>query len=752
MFQTSVDIRALLAISLLSMVSTATSAQDTTRQKRIRQSIAKAIPLIEKAAAGTAKQRDCFTCHGQAMPVVALVEAAKYGFEVDKRNIETQISHTAAFFKRSIKQYESGKGTGGQVDTAGWALWCLEAGNVSPNKSTNAVVKYLLAKQKKNGGWRCTSRRPPSEASHFTATYLALRALQEFGTGEYEKQSQAAAKKSAGWFNNAKPKDTEDRVFQLLTLPYLESKFDRQKLSTQLQKQQKPNGGWSQTDKLKADPYATATVLYALAESECDPSEPVFQKGIDFLIDCQHKDGSWSVKSRSKPFQEYFETGYPHGKDQFISTTTACWAVIALTKSLAETQTISQQNEQQLKGVVVDHDDKPVPYAKVWGHTVGQSIAREADKSGRFTIDFTNENPLISVSAYANQTSVTLRLSDASKPHANQPEVSFVDPNGKLVNAVDLAKSDDEFTIRLSRPDLVNYRIVSPKGQPVANAVVTPKDVHEVLRPFLRAKTNANGRVRLKKLTAMTVQADGFGTQELRFFRGRPFEIALEPVFMAQARLTEEVKGEVTFGVGVRSVRYFLYHASGFYERTTIERPNQGQPNSVFVCEYDVAHFDGGQFVGDTCHFSAIEGTPITTVTLFDRKQPLRLIMPKRKAVTQNPPTIFRIKVQRAIRVVGRVVDQHQVPVANATIQLSKRIEKTTSKDDGTFELLLTPPKPQANTADRKRAIDIRKSSSQPDLAYESYRHRFVLKPGQLKVELGDLRLRTFKPAVIADK
>ena len=41
-----------------------------------------------------------------------------------------------------------------------------------------------------------------------------------------------------------------------------------------------------------------------------------------------------AVKSRSKPFQTYFESGYPHGKDQFISIAAASWSTTALLLSL----------------------------------------------------------------------------------------------------------------------------------------------------------------------------------------------------------------------------------------------------------------------------------------------------------------------------------------------------------------------------------------------------------------------------------
>jgi hypothetical protein len=41
-------------------------------------------------------------------------------------------------------------------------------------------------------------------------------------------------------------------------------------------------------------------------------------------------DGSWLVRSRSRPFQTYFETGFPHGKDQWISSAATGWATTAL--------------------------------------------------------------------------------------------------------------------------------------------------------------------------------------------------------------------------------------------------------------------------------------------------------------------------------------------------------------------------------------------------------------------------------------
>jgi hypothetical protein len=51
---------------------------------------------------------------------------------------------------------------------------------------------------------------------------------------------------------------------------------------------------------------------------------------MDFLLRTQLADGSWYVRGRSLKFQPYFESGFPHDEDQWISAHATGWAVIAL--------------------------------------------------------------------------------------------------------------------------------------------------------------------------------------------------------------------------------------------------------------------------------------------------------------------------------------------------------------------------------------------------------------------------------------
>src|SRR5262249_3104421 len=91
------------------------------------------------------------------------------------------------------------------------------------------------------------------------------------------------------------------------------------------------DGGWSQLDSLESDAYATGSALVALHQAGgLATDDEAYQRGVKFLMQTQLEDGSWLVKSRSRPFQTYFESGFPHGNHQFISIAASGWATTAL--------------------------------------------------------------------------------------------------------------------------------------------------------------------------------------------------------------------------------------------------------------------------------------------------------------------------------------------------------------------------------------------------------------------------------------
>ena len=96
--------------------------------------------------------------------------------------------------------------------------------------------------------------------------------------------------------------------------------------------EQRQDGGWAQLPALETDAYATGQALVALNLSgQVAASDPAYQRGAAYLLRTQLADGSWLVRSRAFPFQPYKESGFPHGKNQWISASGSSWAAMALT-------------------------------------------------------------------------------------------------------------------------------------------------------------------------------------------------------------------------------------------------------------------------------------------------------------------------------------------------------------------------------------------------------------------------------------
>jgi squalene cyclase len=222
------------------------------------------------------------------------------------------------------------------VDTAGYGLWSLALGRWEADATTAAVAEYLLQRDAKVDHWRAVSNRPPSEASDFTTTYVALRGLAAYATADQDDRVAQRVEKVRGWLAKTAARDTEDRVFRLRALTLARAGADDVRAAAQeLVKAQRTDGGWAQKDAMDSDAYATGSVLVALHEAGAvSTEEPAYRRGLSFLLASQHEDGSWSVRSRSKPFQLYFESGFPHGKDQFISIAATSWAATALALDL----------------------------------------------------------------------------------------------------------------------------------------------------------------------------------------------------------------------------------------------------------------------------------------------------------------------------------------------------------------------------------------------------------------------------------
>src|SRR6188508_194665 len=68
----------------------------------IKVAVMKSVPLLEKSALGSMeKRKQCFTCHNQALPVMALTMARSRGITVDAENLRRQVRFTADFLAKN---------------------------------------------------------------------------------------------------------------------------------------------------------------------------------------------------------------------------------------------------------------------------------------------------------------------------------------------------------------------------------------------------------------------------------------------------------------------------------------------------------------------------------------------------------------------------------------------------------------------------------------------------------------------------
>lgn len=299
----------------------------------IQASVERAVSLLQRSGSRFVRDSGCTSCHHQALPQMAVGMARKRGFSVDDAISKEQVNAVTRMFEpyRELML----QGTERMPDptiSVSYALMGLSAEGYKPDALTKAMAHLLSTQQRSDGSFRALPVRPPLESNDFTATALCIRSLQL-----YDDDPDASVARARVWLEAAQPVGNEDRTMQLLGLTWAKAGPDvLHKAASALLKQQRPDGGWAQLPDLETDAYATGQALVALASSgQIEVTDPAYKRGVAYLLRTQLADGSWHVRTRTYPVQPHRETGFPHGKDQFISAAGTSWASIALTFTAA---------------------------------------------------------------------------------------------------------------------------------------------------------------------------------------------------------------------------------------------------------------------------------------------------------------------------------------------------------------------------------------------------------------------------------
>jgi hypothetical protein len=309
--------------------------------KSVKDAVERSISLLQKSGPEFVKVSGCTSCHHQSLPQMAYAMARERGITVDAQVSDKQAKAVIGMFKPYREAMMQGKeGIPDPAISVSYSLLGLAAEGYKPDETTEAMAHLVSVQQLADGSFIVFGARPPQESSAVSATALSIRALQAYG-----KDVEPRAAKAREWLRTAPARTTEELTMKVLGLAWAKANVeDLRKAAKALLFEQRADGGWGQLPGLESDAYATGQALIALhTAGQTSVSDEVYNRAAAFLLRTQKADGSWHVRSRSVPFQQIRESGFPHGKDQWISAAGTSWAAMALSLALPPTeQRVSQ--------------------------------------------------------------------------------------------------------------------------------------------------------------------------------------------------------------------------------------------------------------------------------------------------------------------------------------------------------------------------------------------------------------------------
>jgi Prenyltransferase and squalene oxidase repeat len=314
--------------------TTLTSAPSKNDPKEIRTAVSKSLDLLQRCSHTFLENAGaCHSCHHNDLAAISFPLAKEKGF-----HISDTVAHETldAIYNNNWNLSRAGLIENDDVVAVimigGYDMWALSANHYPPSKSLEMLVQNVLHRQTKNGNWVSPNPRPPLEYYAVTATALTVKGILAYSTPYMHDEVVQRVNRARAWLETVTPVTNEEKVYQLLGLMWSggNPKIIEQQ-SKKLLTAQREDGGWSQLPSLESDAYATGESLYALNQTgQLKTDDPAYQKGISYLLTTQLEDGSWKVQTRSFPVIPYVETGFPHGKSQFISAAGTTWATMAL--------------------------------------------------------------------------------------------------------------------------------------------------------------------------------------------------------------------------------------------------------------------------------------------------------------------------------------------------------------------------------------------------------------------------------------
>jgi ankyrin repeat protein len=312
---------------------------------RPAEAVRKSAGLLQGITAKFFVEGGCPSCHSHNLTAMAIEAVRSAGLKVDEPAAAAMARQTRAFWSPQEQQLMLRMDApGGHNMTANGVLEFVSE-HAPPSMMIDAMVHNIAAQQQRDGSWHSDGiARPPMLDGDCTNTAIAIRSLSVYGPPARKTEIASRIAKGAHWLRGATPVTAEDYNMQLLGLKWAGADAGSlHPIAHTIATLQRADGGWSQTPYLASDAYATGQTLEALRQAGLGTDEPVYRKGVEFLLRTQMPDGSWHVISRAPGFQPYFQSGFPYDHDQWISMAGTAWATTALAYAAPESKTVASK-------------------------------------------------------------------------------------------------------------------------------------------------------------------------------------------------------------------------------------------------------------------------------------------------------------------------------------------------------------------------------------------------------------------------
>jgi hypothetical protein len=293
---------------------------------------------LQRADANFVPKAGCISCHNNSLAAMTMALARKRGFRVDEQTAGKQVEANVFAIEKMRDSLRQGffvplEDTFGPM-VMSYMLLGLDAEQYKPDLNTDAAAMYIKMHQMPDGQWAYpdADTRPPLCSEYIGQTALAMRALQLYAPATDKAGYRKSIQLAADWLAKAQSRVNDDRSWRLTGLAWAGTNLDATRTAMkELLAAQGVDGGWGDIASMGSTAYWTGRALVALQTAGMPVSDAAYQRGVKFLLNSQQEDGSWYVQTRALAFQPYFDAGFSHGFDQYISAAGSNWATMALT-------------------------------------------------------------------------------------------------------------------------------------------------------------------------------------------------------------------------------------------------------------------------------------------------------------------------------------------------------------------------------------------------------------------------------------